>query len=39
MPDLAAIIQGSAAHAWLYLPVAVLLGAMHARLSSSRKPN
>jgi len=30
MPDLAAIIQSSAAHAWLYLPVAVLLGAMHA---------
>jgi nickel/cobalt transporter (NicO) family protein len=30
MPDLAAIVQGSAAHAWLYLPVAVLLGAMHA---------
>ena len=30
MPDIAAIIEGSAAHAWLYLPVAVLLGAMHA---------
>jgi nickel/cobalt exporter len=30
MPDIAAIIAGSAAHAWLYLPVAVLLGAMHA---------
>ena len=30
MPDLAAIIQGSAAHAWLYLPIAVALGALHA---------
>jgi nickel/cobalt exporter len=30
MPELTAVIQGSAAHAWLYLPVAVLLGAMHA---------
>jgi nickel/cobalt exporter len=30
MPDLAAIIQGSAAHAWLYLPFAVLIGALHA---------
>jgi nickel/cobalt exporter len=30
MPDLAAIIQGSASHAWLYLPVAILLGALHA---------
>jgi nickel/cobalt exporter len=30
MPDLTAIIQGSTAHAWLYLPVAVLLGAAHA---------
>src|SRR5262245_8618032 len=30
MPDLTTIIQASAAHAWLYLPVAVLLGAMHA---------
>src|SRR5476649_2849323 len=30
MPDLTSIIQGSAAHAWLYLPIAVVLGAMHA---------
>jgi nickel/cobalt exporter len=30
MPDITAIIQGSTAHAWLYLPVAILLGAMHA---------
>jgi len=30
MPDLTTIIQASAAHAWLYLPVAVLLGALHA---------
>src|SRR5262245_45826270 len=30
MPDLATIIQGSAAHAWLYLPVAIILGALHA---------
>lgn len=30
MPDIAAIIQGSAAHAWLYLPFAVLVGALHA---------
>lgn len=30
MPDLAAIIQGSTSHAWLYLPVAILLGALHA---------
>jgi len=30
MPDLAAIIQGGASHAWLYLPVAILLGAIHA---------
>jgi nickel/cobalt exporter len=30
MPDLATIIQGSAAHAWLYLPVAVIVGALHA---------
>ena len=28
MPDLATIIQGSAAHAWLYLPFAVLIGAL-----------
>ena len=30
MPDLAQIIQISAAHAWFYLPVAVVLGALHA---------
>lgn len=30
MPDLAHIIQAGAAHAWLYLPVAVFLGALHA---------
>src|SRR5215510_12102226 len=30
MPDLSQIIQISAAHAWFYLPVAVILGALHA---------
>ena len=30
MPDLTTMIQGSAAHAWLYLPIAVVLGALHA---------
>jgi nickel/cobalt exporter len=30
MPDLTEIIQSSAAHAWLYLPFAALLGALHA---------
>src|SRR5947209_11495964 len=30
MPDITTIIQSSAAHAWLYLPVAVLIGALHA---------
>src|SRR5256885_12697651 len=30
MPDLSHIIQSSAAHAWLYLPFAALLGALHA---------
>jgi nickel/cobalt exporter len=30
MPDLAAIIQGSASHAWVYLPVAIFLGVLHA---------
>jgi ABC-type nickel/cobalt efflux system permease component RcnA len=30
MPDLANIIQSSTAHAWLYLPLAALLGALHA---------
>ncbi len=30
MPDITALIQSSAAHAWLYLPLAALLGALHA---------
>ncbi len=30
MPDIAAIIQAGAANPWLYLPLAVLLGALHA---------
>jgi len=30
MPDLSHIIQVGAAHAWFYLPVAVVLGALHA---------
>src|SRR6476620_9837002 len=30
MPDLAHVIQVSTAHAWLYLPVAIVLGALHA---------
>jgi len=30
MPDLAAIIEGSVSHAWLYLPIAIALGALHA---------
>lgn len=30
MPDLSQIIQAGAAHAWFYLPVAVILGALHA---------
>jgi nickel/cobalt exporter len=30
MPDIVSLIESSAAHAWLYLPVAVLLGALHA---------
>lgn len=30
MPDIASLIQSSAAHAWLYLPLAVVLGALHA---------
>jgi nickel/cobalt transporter (NicO) family protein len=30
MPDLGAIIQSSASYAWLYLPFAVALGALHA---------
>jgi nickel/cobalt exporter len=30
MPDLASIVQSNAAHVWLYIPVAVVLGALHA---------
>lgn len=30
MPDIASLIQSSAAHAWLYLPLAAILGALHA---------
>lgn len=30
MPDLSAIIQNGAANPWLYLPAAVILGALHA---------
>src|SRR3954462_5708475 len=30
MSDMTSLIQSSAAHAWLYLPLAVLLGALHA---------
>src|SRR3954466_15435210 len=30
MPDLAHIVQSSAAHAWPYLPLAAVLGALHA---------
>lgn len=30
MPDLSHIIQVGAAHAWFYLPVVVVLGALHA---------
>jgi len=30
MPDIASLIQSSAAHAWLYLPLAAVLGALHA---------
>lgn len=30
VPDIAAIIQGGAANPWLYLPLAVVLGALHA---------
>jgi nickel/cobalt transporter (NicO) family protein len=30
MPDIAAIIQGGGSNPWLYLPLAVLLGALHA---------
>ena len=31
MPDFTTRIEGSVAHAWLYLPIAVVLGALHAR--------
>lgn len=30
MPDITALVQNSAHHAWLYLPLAVLLGSLHA---------
>lgn len=30
MPDIASIIQGGATNPWLYLPAAILLGALHA---------
>jgi nickel/cobalt exporter len=30
MPDITSLIQSSAAHAWLYLPLAMILGALHA---------
>jgi nickel/cobalt exporter len=30
MPDIASLVQASSAHAWLYLPLAVALGAIHA---------
>src|SRR5690242_15846931 len=30
MPDLAGLIQAGAANPWLYLPAAILLGALHA---------
>lgn len=30
MPDIATIIEGGAANPWLYLPAAVMLGALHA---------
>ena len=30
MPDIATVIQNGAANPWLYLPFAVLLGALHA---------
>jgi nickel/cobalt exporter len=30
MPDLTQIIQAGSAHVWLYLPVAIILGALHA---------
>jgi nickel/cobalt transporter (NicO) family protein len=30
MPDLTTIIQTSTTHLWLYLPIAVVLGALHA---------
>src|SRR4051812_32258557 len=30
MPDLPSVVQSASSHAWLYLPFAVLLGALHA---------
>jgi nickel/cobalt transporter (NicO) family protein len=30
MPDLTQIVQSASAHAWLYLPLAIVLGALHA---------
>jgi nickel/cobalt exporter len=30
MPDITTLIQSSSAHVWLYLPLAVVLGALHA---------
>src|SRR4051812_21211381 len=30
MPDITSLIQSSTAHAWLYLPLAIVLGALHA---------
>jgi nickel/cobalt exporter len=30
VPDITSLIQSSAAHAWLYLPLAVVFGALHA---------
>ena len=29
MTDITKIIQSGSAHAWLYIPVAILLGALH----------
>src|SRR5260221_10929678 len=29
MPDFNTLVQQGAAHAWLYIPVAILLGALH----------
>lgn len=30
MPDIVSLIQSSSTHAWLYLPLAIVLGALHA---------